>query len=185
MSASEKRKAAQKAAKIHLQYITDFIQLSTFCAAIIVTSPFCTVSLQLSYLVFRLARSGKRCYHKDRNRDESKHPERVSSILKKARLTKDGTQEHWEMTRTAVIRGLITSCVGSFLMVAVIPVSDKTSRKGDAPFRLVVFVDIFADAKSIYPLYADSICLLAQTRYDRNPFSPRRAYRVRSTYRTP
>ena len=31
-------------------------------------------------------------------------------------VTNDGTQALWEMTRTAVIRGLITSCDGSFLI---------------------------------------------------------------------
>ena len=36
--------------------------------------------------------------------------------LEESEVTNDGTQELWEMTRTAVIRGLITSCDGSFLM---------------------------------------------------------------------
>ena len=36
-------------------------------------------------------------------------------------------------------------------------------------------VDIFAGANSIYEPYSFDIALL---RYDRNPFSPRRAYRV-------
>ena len=80
-------------------------------------SLFCTVYIKLSYTVFRLAGNGAGCYHNSRKRDESKHPERVSSILKKARLTKDGTQEFGEMTRTAVIRGLITRCDGSFLIL--------------------------------------------------------------------
>ena len=36
--------------------------------------------------------------------------------LEESEVTNDGTQEFWEMTRTAVIRGLITSCDGSFLI---------------------------------------------------------------------
>ena len=36
--------------------------------------------------------------------------------LEESEVTNDGTQALWEMTRTAVIRGLITSCDGSFLM---------------------------------------------------------------------
>ena len=39
--------------------------------------------------------------------------------LEESEVTKNGTQELWEMTRTAVIRGLITSCVGSFLMFGI------------------------------------------------------------------
>ena len=42
------------------------------------------------------------------------------------------------------------------------------------------FVDIFAGAKSIYGLRPFDIAAL---RYDRNPLSPHRAYRVQSTYR--
>ena len=37
--------------------------------------------------------------------------------LEESEVTNDGTQELWEMTRTAVIRGLITSCDGSFLIL--------------------------------------------------------------------
>ena len=36
--------------------------------------------------------------------------------LEESEVTNDGTQEFWEVTRTAVIRGLITSCVGSLLI---------------------------------------------------------------------
>ena len=60
----------------------------------------------------------------------------------------------------------------------------QTARKRMLSFGQL-FVDIFADAKSIYPSLTDSIYLRMQIRYDINPLSPRRAYRRCSLYRTP
>ena len=115
MTASKKERRPKSRQNSHTIYHTLYASVN-IPTDIFGDSPLCTVFPKLSYSLFRLAQKGARCYHKGRNRDESKHPECVSSILKKARLTKDGTQDLWEMTRAAVIRGLITSCGGSFLI---------------------------------------------------------------------
>ena len=43
-------------------------------------------------------------------------PKKCVLDLEESEVTRNGTQEFWEMTRTAVIRGLMTSCDGSFLI---------------------------------------------------------------------
>ena len=54
---------------------------------------------------------------------------------------------------------------------------EKYTYKKSSNASIGGFVDIFADAKSIYPPCGFDI-FASQIRYDLNPLSPRRAYRV-------